>query len=111
MSAYLAGLPSFFLQSGDFALSQRAACFLSKASLFTVLGGMTSAGGSLLSKGLVEVRTKLQPDNVPEVELAPILDTSKAYAVFMAGSSNTRCASVGVQFAPLPLRDMSGIPP
>jgi len=25
-----------------------------------------------------------------DVELAPILDTSKAYAVFMAGSSNTR---------------------
>jgi len=106
-AAYFARLPGFFLQKGDFALSQRAACFVSKAAMFSVVGTFTSAGGTLLTKGLLGVRAKQQPDNVPKVELAPVLDTSIAYAAFMAASSNTRYQLVN-SFEALVLPSMPG---
>ena len=36
------------------------------------------------------MRSKMNPDNPPQVELAPVLATSVAYAGFMSASSNTR---------------------
>ena len=38
----------------------------------------------------MQLRTKLSPDDAPKVTLAPVLPTARAYAAFMAGSSNTR---------------------
>ena len=38
----------------------------------------------------LQARTRLNPDSAPKVELAPVLPTAGAYAVFMAASSNTR---------------------
>ena len=38
----------------------------------------------------MQLRTRLDPANPPKVELAPVIPTSAAYAVFMAASSNTR---------------------
>jgi len=89
-AAWSAQLPGFFLQAGEFTAFQRAACFFSKALQFSVVGSFTSAIGQATTLGLVEVRTKLNPEDAPTVELAPVLPTSRAYAIFMAASSNTR---------------------
>ena len=90
LAAAQAALPGFFLQAGDFSVSQRAVCFVSKAVQFSAVGSITSACGQAVTKGLVAVRTKLEPDVQSEVELAPVLETAGAYAVFMGVSSNTR---------------------
>jgi len=90
LAAYMASLPGYFLQEGSFSAGQRAACFFSKAAQFSVVGSMTAAAGQGVTKGLVAMRTALNPESPPEVELAPVLETSAAYAMFMAGSSNTR---------------------
>lgn len=90
MAARMAELPGFFLQQGDFTVGQRAACFFSKAVQFSCVGSLTSSVGQFCTKSLVDMRIKLDPTNKPEVELAPVLPTAAAYAVFMGASSNTR---------------------
>jgi len=83
--------PCFFAQRGAFSATQRAACFGSKAVQFSCLGAATSAAGQALTKGLVGARRRLQPGGgSDDVQLAPILPTSCAYAAFMGASSNTR---------------------
>jgi len=89
-AAWASRLPGFFLQKGDFSAMQRAACFFSKALLFSGVGAFTSSAGQAVTLGLVQLRTKLRPDDAPKVTLAPVLPTARAYAAFMAGSSNTR---------------------
>ena len=90
LAASAAALPGFFLQAGEFTAAQRATCFFSKAIQFSAVGSLTSAVGQAVTKGLVEFRTRMNPDNPPQVDLAPVLPTAAAYAVFMAASSNTR---------------------
>lgn len=89
-AAYAARLPGYFLQKGDFTVAQRAYCFVSKAVQFSVVGSCTSAVGQAVTLGIVKARTALTPDKAPTVELAPVLPTASAYAVFMGASSNTR---------------------
>ena len=69
-------LPGFFLQKGEFSVLDRTACFTSKALQFSLVGALTSAVGQATTMGLVELRTKLNPDDPPAVQLAPVLPTS-----------------------------------
>merc|ERR1719310_1151917 len=46
--AYMAGLPSYFLQSGDFSAAQRATCFFAKAVQFSVVGSCTASAGQFV---------------------------------------------------------------
>ena len=90
LAASAAALPGFFLQAGSFSAAQRTVCFVGKAVQFSIVGSLTSAVGQGVTKGLVEARSRMNPDNPPQVTLAPVLPTAAAYAVFMAASSNTR---------------------
>lgn len=90
LAAYRASLPGFFAQAGAFTASQRAVCFASKAAQFGAIGSLTSAVGQAMTIALVRVRTEMDPDNAPTVQLAPVMPTAAAYAVFMGASSNTR---------------------
>ena len=92
-SAWASQLPGFFLQPGSFTPVQRASCFLTKAALFSVLGAGSSSIGQGATLALVDMRTKLNPEDAPTVKLAPVLPTAAAFATFMAFSSNTRCAA------------------
>jgi len=89
-AAWSAKLPGYFAQKGDFTVFQRAACFVSKAVQFSFVGAGASAIGQATTLGLVEMRTRLNPDDPPNVKLAPVLPTSIAFAGFMVVSSNTR---------------------
>lgn len=90
LGASFAALPGFFAQQGPFTAAQRAACFVSKALQFSAIGSLTSGVGQAVTISLVTARTHMDPDNAPTVQLAPVLPTASAYAVFMAASSNTR---------------------
>mmetsp|Transcript_8668 Transcript_8668/g.26666 ORF Transcript_8668/g.26666 Transcript_8668/m.26666 type:complete len:354 (-) Transcript_8668:619-1680(-) len=94
-------LPGYFLQSGAFSASQRAACFAYRAAQFAAVGVATAAAGQALTMGLVGVRSLVRGVLMPpaqvdteaestNVELAPIGPTCTNYAVFMGASSNTR---------------------
>jgi hypothetical protein len=74
--AWAAAMPGYFLQKGDFTAAQRASCFVSKAVQFSFVGAFTSAIGQACTLTLVRVRSLLDPSNVPDVELAPVLPTS-----------------------------------
>jgi hypothetical protein len=90
LAAYTASLPGYFMQKGAFSASQRAVCFFSKAVQFSCVGAATSAVGQAITLGIVETRTRMNPENAPSVELAPVLPTAAGFAVFMAASANTR---------------------
>lgn len=70
LAAYMASLPGYFLQEGSFSAGQRAACFFSKAAQFSVVGSMTAAAGQGVTKGLVAMRTALNPESPPEGAMA-----------------------------------------
>jgi len=89
-AAWSAKMPGYFLQKGDFTAAQRATCFFSKAVQFAFVGTFTSAIGQASTIGLVKARSKMDPENAPDVVLAPIVPTSTAFAIFMGASSNTR---------------------
>ncbi len=90
LAAWYGALPGFFLESGAYTASQRAACFFSTAAQFSLVGAVTSSIGQALTLSLAAMRTRLNPDDPPNVELAPIAPTAKAFAQFMAVSTNTR---------------------
>lgn len=71
-AAWSAKLPGYFAQKGDFTVFQRAACFVSKAVQFSFVGAGASAIGQATTLGLVEMRTRLNPDDPPNVKLAPV---------------------------------------
>lgn len=103
MAANMAALPGFFLQPGEFSAAQRVACYFSKAATFAAVGTMTSSVGQAITLALVNLRTRLDPGNTPNVRLAPVAPTAAAYAAFMGFSSNTRYQLInGIEAIALP---------
>jgi len=83
-------LPGYFMEAGAFGIADRAACFFSKAVLFSAVGVAVSAAGHGVTMGLIKLRHRMCHDEGEEKQLAPIKDMAVSYAIFMALSSNTR---------------------
>mmetsp|Transcript_46149 Transcript_46149/g.75305 ORF Transcript_46149/g.75305 Transcript_46149/m.75305 type:complete len:210 (-) Transcript_46149:537-1166(-) len=88
--SFLSSLPQNAFQKGSFTLPQRLSAFVYKAGQFWCVGFGSAAIGHSITTGLVELKKKLNPDVVPDVELASVLDTSFHWGNFMLVSSNTR---------------------
>ncbi|CAG9463063.1 unnamed protein product [Pedinophyceae sp. YPF-701] len=77
-------------ERGAYGLASRANNFVYKALQFGVLGFVAGITGTVITNTLITLRSKIDPSNVPEVEMPPVIPNSGCWALHMAVSSNLR---------------------
>uniref|UniRef100_A0A7S0ZDE3 Uncharacterized protein n=1 Tax=Timspurckia oligopyrenoides TaxID=708627 RepID=A0A7S0ZDE3_9RHOD len=82
-------LPSHVFQRGAFSALQRTIVLASKGSQFALVGFLASVLGHSATKALVKMRATANAD-VPAQHLAPVLDNSIQWGLFLGLSSNLR---------------------
>jgi len=87
---WLEALPSYCMQPGGYALSQRVATYFVKGSVYWCIGFVMGGVGTGIVHKLTETRVKNEPDYEPPAEMQPLVPAMFAWGAFMAISSNTR---------------------
>ena len=87
---WLEALPSYCMQPGSYALSQRVATYFVKGSVYWCIGFVMGGIGTGIVHKLTEARVRSEPDYEPPAEMQPLVPAMFAWGAFMAVSSNTR---------------------
>jgi len=77
-------------EKGAYNIFQRMSNFGYKAIQFGFMGFSAGIVGTSITNLLLEVRKKVDPTNIPNVEQPPLLPNSGCWALHMAFSSNIR---------------------